>query len=102
MNKIRKGDEVVVISGKNKGKKGSINKYIPSKNMVSISGVNIYKKHKKATENDPGGIKNIEKPIHISNVAYLDKVKNKPTKIGFKMENGKKVRFAKLSGEIIN
>ncbi len=99
--KIKKNDKVIVISGKDKGKTGEILKVYPQENSVLVSGINVVKKHKKPTTNSEGGIETKELPINISNVAYLDEKMNKPTKIGFKIENGKKVRYSKLSNTII-
>ena len=101
--KIKKGDKVIVISGKNKGSTGEVLKIIPEKNRVMVRGINLVKKHTKPTQNDPGGIKEKESSINISNVAFLEESKNKPTRIGFKfLEDGRKVRFSKLTGEVID
>ncbi|MBI1361387.1 MAG: 50S ribosomal protein L24 [Alphaproteobacteria bacterium] len=102
--KIKKGDKVVVISGKYKGVKGEVTKAFPTENRVLVSGVNIKVKHQKATQADPqGGIKRIEAPIHVSNVAHVDPSDGKPTRVGFKTDDkGRKVRIAKRSGESID
>jgi large subunit ribosomal protein L24 len=101
--KIKKGDKVIVISGKNKGAIGEVLKIIPEKNRAMVRGINIVKKHTKPTQNQPGGIKEIESTINISNIAFLEEEKNKPTRIGFKfLEDGRKVRFSKLTGEVID
>ena len=101
--KIKKGDKVIVISGKNKGVIGEVLKVLPEKNKALVRGVNIVKRHTKPTQNDPGGIKEKEIPIHISNIAFLEEQKNKPTRIGYKfLEDGKKVRFSKLTREVID
>jgi len=100
--KVKKGDEVIVITGKYKGKKGKILKVFPEKNKVIISGVNLVKKHTKPTQASEGGIITKELPIHISNIAHVDPKTGNPTKIAFKfLEDGSKVRIAKKSGEII-
>ena len=99
--KIKKNDKVIIIAGKDKGKTGEILKVYPKEDKVLVAGVNIVKKHKKPTANSEGGIETKELPLHISNVAYLDEKMNKPTKIGYKIEDGKKVRYAKLSNTII-
>lgn len=100
--KIKKNDKVIVIAGKYKGKIGDVLKVYPSESRVLVSGINVVKKHKKPTANSEGGIETKELPLHISNVAFLDQKNNKPTKIGYKIEGDKKVRYAKLSKEIIN
>lgn len=100
--KIRREDEVVIIAGKDKGKNGIVKNVLKKKKII-VSGINIVKKHQKPvpTLNKPGGIFEKELPISISNVAILNKNTNKADKIGFKFENGKKVRFLKSTGEII-
>ena len=101
--KIKKGDKVIVIAGKNKGVTGEVLKIIPEKNRAMVRGVNIVKKHTKPTQNDPGGIKEKEGTISISNLAFFEESKNKPTRIGYKfLEDGRKVRFSKLTGEVID
>ena len=101
--KIKKGDKVIVIAGKNKGVSGEVLKVFPEQNKATVRGVNIVKRHTKPTQSDPGGIKEKESPINISNIAYLEETKNKPTKIGYKfLEDGRKVRFSKISGEVID
>tara|TARA_B100001248_G_C27399498_1_gene468864 strand:+ start:11642 stop:11959 length:318 start_codon:yes stop_codon:yes gene_type:complete len=101
--KIKKGDKVIVIAGKNKGATGEVLKIIPEKNRAMVRGVNIFKRHIKPTQNDPGGIKEKEGTISISNLAFFEEGKNKPTRIGFKfLEDGRKVRFSKLTGEVID
>ncbi|MFC0612699.1 50S ribosomal protein L24 [Scopulibacillus daqui] len=100
---VKKGDKVQVISGKDKGKQGVILKAYPSKNRVVVEGVNIVKKHSKPTQMNPqGGIIEQEAPIHVSNVMPLDPKTNEPTRVGYKIENGKKVRIAKKSGEVLD
>lgn len=101
--KVKKGDKVQVITGKNKGKVGEIIKVFPSENRVIVSGVNLAKKHTKPSQTSEGGIVQKELPIHVSNVSHVDPKTNEITKIGYKtLEDGKKVRFAKKSGEIIS
>lgn len=105
--KIKKGDYVQVISGslKNgKGKKGEVLKVFTKEQRVIVSGINMVKRHLRPTQFDPeGGIKQFEAPIHISNVAHIDPKDGKPTRVGFKtLKDGKKVRVAKRSGEIID
>ena len=101
MNLI-KGDKVVVIAGKYKGKTGTIQKVIPEKNRVVVEGVNIRKKHKKPTQQNPdGGIVEIYAPVDASNVMLVDPKTKKPTRIGHKEVKGKKVRVAKKSGTVL-
>jgi large subunit ribosomal protein L24 len=101
--KIKTGDKVKVITGKNKGRVGDVLKVIPKENKVVVSGVNLVKRHTKPTQASEGGIIKKELPIHVSNVSHIDPKTNEITKIGFKfLEDGKKVRFAKKSGEIIS
>jgi len=100
---VKKGDKVVVISGKDKGKQGTILAAYPKKNRVLVEGVNIVKKHSKPSQANPqGGIISQEAAIHVSNVMPLDPKSCKPTRVGYKIENGKKVRVAKISGETLD
>ncbi|CAM3679310.1 50S ribosomal protein L24 [Litorimonas haliclonae] len=102
--KIKKGDYVVVISGKDKGRKGEVLKVSPKEERVVVKGVRMVKRHVRPSQMDPdGGIKEFEAPIHVSNVAHLDPKEDKPTRVGFKtLKDGKKVRVAKKSGEVID
>ncbi len=101
--RIKKGDQVVVLTGKDKGKKGSVVKMINAESRVVVSGVNIVKKHKKANRFAAGGIEEVEASIHVSNVALIDPKDGKPTRFGVKtLSDGKKVRFAKRSGEVLD
>ena len=100
--KIRKGDRVVVLTGKDKGREGAVSKVFPKEQRVLVTGLNMVQRHTRPTQFDPqGGIKNKEAPLHVSNVAIVDS-KGKPTRVGFREEGGKKVRFAKTTGEVIN
>ena len=101
--RIRKGDEVVVISGKEKGKTGKVVKVVKSKSRLYIGGVNLVKKHQRPSAANPsGGIIEKEASLHVSNVAHLDPSTQKPTRVGYKfLDDGRKVRFAKRSNEII-
>ena len=100
--KIKKGDQVVVLTGKDKGKKGEVLKAIPTENRVIVAGVNVMKKHTKPTQFSAGGIEDKELSIHASNVALVDPKKGTATRIGFKdLKDGKKVRVAKKSGETL-
>jgi large subunit ribosomal protein L24 len=105
--RIKKGDKVIVLTGKDKGRKGEVLKSFPEANRVLVSGVNIAARHTKPSQADPqGGIKRSEAPIHVSNVAHVDPTSGKATRIGFKIEGtgdkARKVRFAKRSGENID
>ena len=99
--KLRKGDEVIVLAGKDKGKKGKILRILTENQKAIVSEINKVKKHKKPGNNEPGGIVDKEMPIQISNIAYFDAKSNKPEKIGFKISKDKKVRFNKNSGKEI-
>ncbi|MFM2421699.1 50S ribosomal protein L24 [Caulobacter sp. BP25] len=100
--KIKKGDRVVVLAGKDKGKQGSVLQVLPKDSRVVVEGVNMVSRHTKATQADPqGGIKHKEAALHVSNVAVVDS-NGKPTRVGFKIEGDKKVRVAKTTGEVIN
>ncbi|MBT2601980.1 50S ribosomal protein L24 [Peribacillus frigoritolerans] len=100
---VKKGDKVVVISGKDKGKQGTILSAYPKQNRVIVEGINIVKKHSKPSQLNPqGGIISKEAAIHVSNVMPLDPKSGKPTRVGYKIENGKKVRVAKISGESLD
>lgn len=100
--KIKKDDTVVVISGKDKGKTGVVKKVLPKKNKVVVEGVNMQTKHAKATQKSPAEIKHVEGPIDASNVMYYDEKEKKGSRIGYKFENGKKVRVSKKSGTVID
>ena len=101
--KIKKGDNVVVLSGREKGKKGSVVKVDKVLDRALVQGVNMMKRHKAAGAGDPGGIRDIEAPIALSNLAIEDPKDGRPTRVGFKrLEDGRKVRFAKRSGEVID
>ncbi len=101
--KIKKGDTVIVLTGKDKGRKGTVQKVLPEDNRVVVQGVNIVHRHTRPSQANPqGGIINKEASIHVSNVALADPSSGKPTRVGFKVEDGKKVRVAKKSGEVIN
>ena len=102
MSNIRKGDNVVVISGSDKGKKGSVLKVFPKDNRALVQGVNMVKRHTRPAMGQPGGIVEKEAMLHISNVAHIDPKSDKPTRIGFKTLDGRKVRFARKSGEVLD
>jgi large subunit ribosomal protein L24 len=101
--KIKKGDRVVVLAGKDKGRQGAVLRMLPKDERVVVEGLNMVQRHTRPTQADPqGGIKHKEAPLHVSNVALVDPKSGGPTKVGFRVEGGKKVRFAKKSGEVIN
>jgi len=97
--KIKKGDKVVVISGSDKGKTGEVLRTLPSENRVVVQGVNLVKRHTRASATSQGGIIEKEATIHVSNVSHVDPKDNKPTRVGFKLVDDRKVRIAKRSGE---
>jgi len=99
IKKYKKGYEVIVKTGKDKGKIGKISKVINDIDKVVITGINISKKHQKPTQESKGGIVNKEMPIHISNILAYDAKSKKSSKVGFKIEDGKKIRVLKTTGE---
>jgi len=101
--KFKKGDTVIVKTGRDKGKTGEIMRVVPGQQRLYVRGVNVVKRHTRPTQNSPGGIVEKESGIHISNVSHIDPKDDKPTRVGFKMiEGDRKVRFAKRSSEIID
>ena len=101
--KIKKGDNVVVITGRDKGKMGEVLRVFPADSRIIVQGVNIAKRHTRPRMGDPGGIVEKELTIHISNVAHIDPRSRRPTRIGYKhLTDGRKVRFARRSGEVID
>jgi large subunit ribosomal protein L24 len=103
MQKIRKGDRVVVLSGRDKGKKGEVFKVLPQEGRALVRGVNVVRRHQRQTPQQEGGIVSKEASIHLSNLALEDPKDGKPTRVGFKvLEDGRKVRFAKRSGDPID
>ena len=100
--KIKKGDKVIVLSGRDRGAEGEVIQVMPKADRVVVRGVNLIKKHQKQTQTEQGGIITKEAPLHISNVALKDPSTGKPTRVGFKVEDGKRVRVAKASGEVID
>ena len=99
--KLKKGDQVIVISGKDKGKSGEILEVYRSLDKVKVSGVNIVKKHRKPSQETPGKIEEIELPVHISNVSIIDPKSGKPSRVKYVVEKGEKKRFAVLSNAAI-
>ncbi len=103
MSNIRKGDNVVVISGSDKGKKGSVLKVFPKDDRALVQGVNMVKRHQRQTQTQQAGIVSKEAPVQLSNIAHVDPKSGKATRIGFKtLGDGRRVRFAKKSGEVID
>jgi large subunit ribosomal protein L24 len=101
--KIRKGDRVIVRTGRDKGKAGQVLNVLPAENRAIVQGVNIARRHQKQTPSQEGGIVAKEMPIHISNLGLADPKTSKPTRVGYKiLGDGKKVRVAKRSGEVID
>ena len=101
--KIKKGDRVVVLAGRDKGKRGEVLQVVPSENRALVQGVNVVRRHQKQSAQQEGGIVSKEAPIHLSNIAIEDPADGEPTRIGYKfMDDGRKVRFAKRSGEAID
>ena len=99
--KIKKGDQVIVITGRDKGKTGEVIQAMPKESKVLVRGINLVKRHTKPTQDNAGGIVSKEKPIHVSNVALIDPKSGKATRVGIKLDKGQKVRIAKKSGEVI-
>jgi len=100
--KIKKGDNVVVISGRDKGKSGEVLRVFPTEARVIVQGVHVARRHTRQTMGNPGGIVDKELTIHVSNVAHLDPSSGKPTRVGYKTVDGRKVRFARRSGEVLD
>ena len=99
--KIKKGDQVVVVTGRDKGKKGEVLEVLRAESRVRVQGVNMVKRHRRATQNDAGGIMSMEAPLHISNVAHVDPESGVATRVGFEVKDGEKVRVAKRSGKAL-
>jgi large subunit ribosomal protein L24 len=102
MQKIRKGDKVVVLTGKDKGRNGQVTQVMPKDGKAVVAGVNLIKRHTKQSAQSEGGIISREAPIDLSNIAILDPKDGKATRVGFTMKDGKKVRVAKRSGALID
>jgi large subunit ribosomal protein L24 len=101
--KIKKGDTVVVLTGRDTGRSGEVLQVMPKDEKALVRGINVVKKHQKQTMNQEGGIISKEAPIHLSNLALADPKDGKPTRVGFRvLEDGRKVRFAKRSGDLID
>ena len=101
--KNKKGDKVMVMTGKDKGKVGEVMRIVMKDNRAFVQGVNVAKRHTRPSQSNPGGIIDKELSVHLSNLAHVDPKENKPTRVGFRtLEDGRKVRFAKVSGEVID
>jgi len=101
--KVKKGDDVIVLTGRDKGRKGEVLRAMPEEGRVLVQGVNMVKRHTRASARGPGGIEEKEASIHVSNVALIDPQSGKSTRVGFKvLEDGRKVRVARRSGEVID
>ena len=101
--KIKKGDKVVILTGRDKGKTGEVFQVMPKETRALVRGVNLVKRHQKQTASQEAGIVSKEAPVHLSNIALLDPKDGKPTRVGFKvLEDGRKVRVAKRSGDLID
>src|SRR5437868_14649062 len=101
--KIKKGDNVVVISGRDKGKQGQVLRVLPQEARLVVQGVHVARRHTKQSLGEPGGIVDKELTIHVSNVAHIDPQSGKPTRVGYRsLDDGRKVRFARRSGEVLD
>ena len=101
--RVKKGDEVIVLTGREKGKKGSVLKVMRKDRRLLVQGVNMVKRHTRPSQANPGGIIEKEGSLHVSNVAHVDPKTGEPTRVGYRyLDDGRKVRFAKRSGEIID
>ena len=102
MQKIRKGDKVVILTGKDKGRSGEVLQVMPKEDRAVVRGINVVKRHQRQTASQEAGIITKEAPIHLSNIAIADPKDGKPTRVGFKVDGDKKVRVAKRSGATID
>ena len=102
MQKIRTGDNVIVLSGRDKGRTGNVVKMMPKEGKALVAGINQVKRHQRQSQTEQGGIITKDAPIDLSNIAIVDPKDGKATRVGFKVEDGKKVRVAKRSGEVID
>ncbi len=101
--KVKKGDTVVILTGRDKGRSGEVIQVLPKEDRAFVRGINLVKKHQKQTQNQEGGIVSKEAAIHLSNLAVADPKDGQPTRVGFRiLEDGRKVRFAKRSGDLID
>ncbi|MDA0703335.1 MAG: 50S ribosomal protein L24 [Proteobacteria bacterium] len=101
--RVKKGDKVAVLTGRDKGKSGEVLRVMPTERRVLVAGVNMVKRHTRPSQTEAGGIIEKEASIHVSNIAVMDPKENKATRVGYRtMDDGRKVRFAKRSGEILD
>ena len=100
--KIKKGDQVIVTTGRDKGRRGEVISVLRAENRVLVQGCNMVKRHTRPTQTSPGGIVNKEAPLHISNVAHIDPDSNSATRVGYEVKDGKKVRIARRSGKALD
>jgi large subunit ribosomal protein L24 len=101
--KVKRGDTVVVISGKEKGKRGEVERVIPAKNRVVVSGVNVRSRHARPSQQNPEGLYTFEAPVHVSNVMLVDPDSGEPTRVGYRFtDSGQKIRVSKKSGKDID
>lgn len=100
--KIKKGDQVIMTTGRDKGKKGEVLKVLRDEDRVLVQGINVVKKHQAASQTSSGGIIEQEASVHISNIALIDPKSGDATRIGYRTEDGRKVRFARKSGEVVD
>mgnify|MGYP006119422573 CR=1 FL=1 len=99
--KIKKGDQVIVVTGRDKGKKGEVLEVLRSESRLRVQGINLVKRHRRATQTDTGGIISMEAPLHISNVAHIDPESGKATRVRIEEKDGKKIRVARRSGKAL-
>ena len=103
MQRIRKGDDVIVLAGRDKGKRGEVMSVFPKEDRAIVQGINVVKRHTKPSQTTQGGMVSKELSIHLSNLALIDPKTNEPTRVGYKLqEDGTKVRYAKKSGDVID
>ena len=100
--KIRKGDTVMIVAGKDRGETGKVLQVIPGKDRVLVEGRNMVKKHRRATQNQEGGIVDLEAPIHVSNLMLIDPSDSKPCRVGFEVRDGKKIRVSKRTNTVLD
>ena len=100
--KIKKGDQVIVTTGRDKGRRGEVMQVLREENRVLVQGCNMVKRHTRPTQTNPGGIINKEAPLHISNVSLIDPDSGKATRVGYEVKDGKKIRIARASGKALD
>ena len=99
--KIKKGDKVIVVTGRDKGRQGEVLEVLRTDSRVRVQGINMVKRHRRATQTDAGGIISMEAPLHISNVAHIDPESGKATRVGYEEKDGNKIRIARRSGKAL-